>query len=599
MIFRPRLTAPFAALFLIATVSLAQAQSATLAWDANKEPDVTGYNLFYGTSTQNYSVKLNVGKTTSYTVTGLDLSLDYFFAVQAYSSSGLTSGLSTEVKLPAPVPPGSTKITSFTSNAAYPLLAGKTVTWAASATSVRGPVEYKFVRYSAASGWVVAQDYSPLSTFTWTPGFGDLGDHNLQVWARAVGSPALYEAWVGSPAFRVNAAPVAITADVDFPIAPGQPVRWTAEIAGAGSSPLEYRFVLLNVGTGVWSQLRGYCTRNSTTWTPAAGTYIMQVWARRVGSTVTYDVWGATPALRVAASPLEVTRLDADTAFPAQTGSPITWTARVKGGTAGPIQYQFVRYSTKKGWEIVRPYSPGSSFTWTPAWGDEDRYAMQVWARNAGSTAIYDAWLGSAFFEIQGAKIHLSSNAVFPVPPGTAVQWTADVADPSLTFEYQFWVYSQSTGTWTLARPYSTTKTFSWTPALPDTYVVQAWARRTGTAAAYDLAAGTNYLGVGSTPAKLLSLTPSVSLPGKVGTPVTWTAVASGGTAAPLQYKFLLWNEVHGWTLLRDFAAGNTLAWTPSSAQAGQNAIQVWVRSAGSTAQYESWIGSGYFIIQP
>jgi len=25
----------------------------------------------------------------------------------------------------------------------------------------------------------------------------------------------------------------------------------------------------------------------------------------------------------------------------------------------------------------------------------------------------------------------------------------------------------------------------------------------------------------------------------------------------------------------------------------------VWVKSAGSTAPYESWLGTGYFVIQP
>ncbi len=31
----------------------------------------------------------------------------------------------------------------------------------------------------------------------------------------------------------------------------------------------------------------------------------------------------------------------------------------------------------------------------------------------------------------------------------------------------------------------------------------------------------------------------------------------------------------------------------------GQHAVQVWVRSAGSTAPYEAWLGTGYFSISP
>ena len=44
-----------------------------------------------------------------------------------------------------------------------------------------------------------------------------------------------------------------------------------------------------------------------------------------------------------------------------------------------------------------------------------------------------------------------------------------------------------------------------------------------------------------SAPATLTSLTANVSFPVAPGTPITWTAVASGGTA-PLQYQFWRYN---------------------------------------------------------
>jgi hypothetical protein len=43
----------------------------------------------------------------------------------------------------------------------------------------------------------------------------------------------------------------------------------------------------------------------------------------------------------------------------------------------------------------------------------------------------------------------------------------------------------------------------------------------------------------------------------------------------------------------------NTYTWTPSSTDAGPHALQVWVRSAGSTAQYEAYGATGYFTIVP
>ena len=88
---------------LILSVSLAAfALSAvggtiTLAWDPNSEPDLQGYKIYYGTSSRNYTVTLDVGNVTSYTVRDLDESKTYFFAVTAYDTAGNESDYSQEV----------------------------------------------------------------------------------------------------------------------------------------------------------------------------------------------------------------------------------------------------------------------------------------------------------------------------------------------------------------------------------------------------------------------------------------------------------------------------------------------------------------------
>ncbi len=589
-----------AVLMVMCTASTLYAQSNTLGWDPSPDPAVSGYVLSYGTQSGVYSQSVDVGNALQYTVNGLDLSLDYYFVVQAYTPTGLISGFSNEAFRPAPVPPGTTVINSLTANTGFPVLAGTSVTWTANAYSVRGPVEYKFVTYSPAGGWALAQDYTSNPNFTWRLGWNDLGPgHILQVWVRSVGSPYAYEAWVGSNAFDVVGTPVQLTADVDFPTPPGNPVHWTATVAGSSSVQLEYKFLLLNMGTGAWSVLQNYSTNNHATWTPSTtGNYLMQVWVRRVGSTAPYDVWGGASGLTVSRTTPQVT-VTANQTFPAPTGTTITFTARPKGGTAGPFQYQFVRYSSKTGWSVVQPYSTANTWTWTPAWGEEGRYVVQVWMRNGGSTAPYDAFTGTPLLDVTKAPLLVTVGSQFPAPPGTSITITGQVSDPSATFEYQFFLYDRGTGTWSIARSWGTGNSLTWTPTRPSTYLFQVWARKVGSATQYDVFGSTNYLTISSGPAQVTSITANTALPASAGQTITWTAVGVGGTSSPLQYKFLMLTEGVGWTLMRDWSSQNTVTWTTSNADIGNHLIQVWVRSAGSTATYEGWLGTGYFIIQP
>jgi hypothetical protein len=107
-------------------------------------------------------------------------------------------------------------------------------------------------------------------------------------------------------------------------------------------------------------------------------------------------------------------------------------------------------------------------------------------------------------------------------------------------------------------------------------------------------------LTVAASPARIASLTSSVSLPAASGTPITWTVGATGGTG-PLQYEFWRLDPGTGWSIVQPWSASKTYSWTPSVTDAGTHAIQAWVRSPGSTAPagYDAYIASGFFVIQP
>lgn len=95
----PKTTRCFSIILAIASLALHAAgqSSVTLAWDANPETDIAGYRIHTGTSSGVLTVVQDVGNTTTQTVSSLAPSTTYYFAVQAYNTSGLSSILSSEV----------------------------------------------------------------------------------------------------------------------------------------------------------------------------------------------------------------------------------------------------------------------------------------------------------------------------------------------------------------------------------------------------------------------------------------------------------------------------------------------------------------------
>ena len=81
------------------------AREVTFAWDANSEPILGGYRLYYGLAHRNYTVVIDVGNQTTFTVYGLADDRMYCFAVTAYDTTKtIESAFSNEVALmPTPL----------------------------------------------------------------------------------------------------------------------------------------------------------------------------------------------------------------------------------------------------------------------------------------------------------------------------------------------------------------------------------------------------------------------------------------------------------------------------------------------------------------
>lgn len=78
------------------------AAQVTLEWDPNTEPDLAGYKIYYGTSSENYDMSVDVGNWTSCTIAGFVEGVNYYFAATAYDAYGNESDFSDEVSTTIP-----------------------------------------------------------------------------------------------------------------------------------------------------------------------------------------------------------------------------------------------------------------------------------------------------------------------------------------------------------------------------------------------------------------------------------------------------------------------------------------------------------------
>ena len=58
--------------------NLVSAAQVTLAWDANTDPDLAGYMIYYGFATRAYDYVVDVGNQTTFTLSGLEDGHTYY-----------------------------------------------------------------------------------------------------------------------------------------------------------------------------------------------------------------------------------------------------------------------------------------------------------------------------------------------------------------------------------------------------------------------------------------------------------------------------------------------------------------------------------------
>ncbi len=83
--------------------SSAIAGNVEISWDANQEPDLAGYKVYYGQETGKYVANVDAKLALKYVFSNLTEGQTYFFVVTAYDTAGNESVYSVEVSTEVPV----------------------------------------------------------------------------------------------------------------------------------------------------------------------------------------------------------------------------------------------------------------------------------------------------------------------------------------------------------------------------------------------------------------------------------------------------------------------------------------------------------------
>jgi len=174
-----------------------------------------------------------------------------------------------------------------------------------------------------------------------------------------------------------------------------------------------------------------------------------------------------------------------------------------------------------------------------------------------------------------------------PQPPGTPVTFTASASGCPNPL-YQFWILAPSR-TWQVVQAYSSTATFSWntTGLAPGSYLYTVWARDAsspgtscgslGCEDAYF--PGTAY-SLTSQPCSSVAESAAPASPHPPGTPVTFTASASG-CPNPL-YQFWILRPGSPWQILQAYSSTATFSWSTTGLAPGSYLYTVWARDSSS-----------------
>ena len=248
--------------------SAAGTVSVNLTWSASTASNVGGYIVYYGTSSGVYTSSVDVGNTTSTTLTGLQGGTAYYFAISAYDTTrAFQSRYSNETNVNAPDSP-TVSFTASQTSGNYPLAVSFTPATTGAITGWQ---------WSFGDGTINAGSSSPVPTAIMS--YGSMGTYTVSL---TVTGP-------GGRATQTLSNPITVTS-------PPPTVSFTASQTG-GNALLGVTFTPATTGIitgwqwsfgdGSTSSGMGSSVPATVKWYGSAGAYTVSLTVTGPGGSVT------------------------------------------------------------------------------------------------------------------------------------------------------------------------------------------------------------------------------------------------------------------------------------------------------------------------
>jgi len=353
-----------------------------------------------------------------------------------------------------------------------------------------------------------------------------------------------------------------------------KPITLTAKVTGGLN--VSYQFWSYNpASTPAWSQLQAYSSSASCQWIPTApGRYLLAATAKdgMTGVETPVSSWYV-----ITGAPLTAVSFTAAPASPQPANTPITFTATATGGTSIQFQYWLYSAAATPAWRQLQGYSALASYLWSPVTAGNYFIVVTAYDSATGAQANYSSWYIITNPQLTAVTVTPAPSS--PQQPNTPITITA-TATGGANVQYQFWLYNAAGNPlWSQLQAYSSSATCLWMPATAGDYLIAVTARdgMTGTEV------NTTSWYIITMASMAVNVTPSPASPQATGTPITFTAAATGETNA--RFQFWLYNAAGSpaWSQLQAYSSSATCLWKPAAA--GSYLIAVTARDGVTGAE--------------